>query len=130
MRGEIQNRARAKQLRDFTGLKFGNITPTDIDGYVEFRDKLHVWMEAKLEGEPLLRGQRLALERACDAIAETGRESIVLVLDHSTPPEEDIPFAICRVREYRYCKEWHEPLRPITCREAICAMLDKIGMVL
>lgn len=128
MRGEIKNRDRARQLRDFTGLKFGSITPTDVDGFVEFGDKLYVWMEAKLENESLPDGQRLALERSCDAVAETGRESIVLVLDHNTSPDEDIPFASCPVRAFWYQREWHKPKQVITCRDAIVIMRHKIGL--
>ena len=33
-RGKIRNRECAGQLKDFSGLRFGKITPTDIDGFV------------------------------------------------------------------------------------------------
>lgn len=130
MRGEIQNRERARQLRDFTGLRFGSITPTDIDGFVEFRDRLFVWIEAKLAGVPIEIGQRKALERQCDAIAETGRMAVVLVVEHDTEPTEDIDFASCPVREWRYLGEWRQPLRPIACREAIDRLLDEVHILL
>ena len=32
---------------DFTGLRWGKITPTDIDGFVEIRDKAYVFIEVK-----------------------------------------------------------------------------------
>lgn len=130
MRGEIQNRDRAKQLRDFTGLRFGTITPTDVDGFVEFRDKLFVWIEAKLAGKEVDQGQRMALERVCDAVGETGRLAAVLVVEHDTAPEQDIDFAVCPVRLYRYEGEWREPIRPITCRAAIDVLLDKAHILL
>lgn len=130
MRGEIQNRNRARQLRDFTGLKFGMITPTDIDGFVEFRDKLFVWIEAKLAGTELPQGQRKALERQCDAVSETGRTAVVLVVDHDTRPEEDIDFASCPVREYRLKNRWIEPLAPITCRTAIDKLVIRASIQL
>jgi len=130
MRGQIQNRERARQLRDFTGLQFGSITPTDVDGFVEFRDKLFVWIEAKLGGQSIPSGQRLALERQCDAVSETGRMAVVLVIDHDTSPSEDINFASCLVREYRLEQEWREPLMPITCRAAIEILLTKAGILL
>ena len=38
-RGVIQNRDRKKQIIDFSGLKYGKITPTDIDGLIEYKDK-------------------------------------------------------------------------------------------
>lgn len=129
MRGEIQNRERARQLRDFTGLRFGNITPTDIDGFVEFQDRLFVWMEAKLRDVPLCDGQRLALERLCDAVAATGRTAVVLILEHDTEPAQDIDFASCPVRELRYQHEWREPIRPIKCKEAINVLLNQVGIL-
>ena len=130
MRGEIQNRERAKQLRDFTGLKWGNITPTDIDGFVEFRDKLHVYMEFKVSDTKLQEGQRKALERACDAATTPERQAVALILEHDTPPEQDIDCAACPVREYRYQREWREPVNPITCKEAIDVLLGKVGLIL
>jgi len=130
MRGKIQNRLRARQLRDFTGLRFGNITPTDIDGFVEFRDKLFVWIEAKLNGVPMDLGQRMALERQCDAVGETGRKAAVLVIEHDTSPSDDIDFASCPVREWRYEGEWREPIRPVTCRDAIDILLEKAHILL
>ena len=111
-------------------LRFGNITPTDIDGFVEFRDKLFVWIEAKLSGAPVDFGQRMALERQCDAVGETGRKAVVLVIEHDTSPSDDIDFASCLVREWRYEKEWREPIRPITCRDAIDVLLEKVRIFL
>lgn len=125
-RGQIRNRERAKQLRDFTGLRWGKITPTDIDCYVEFWDRLFVFAEAKGKGLYVPFGQRLALERLCDAVAETGRIAVQLVLDHDTPPEQDVDYGRCLVRAVRYQREWKEPDNPITCREAIDKLL---GMV-
>lgn len=130
MRGEIQCKERARQIRDFTGLRFGTITPTDIDGFIEFRDRLFVWIEAKLEGEALPAGQRLALERNCDAVQESGRMAVVLVVEHDTAATEDIDFASCIVREYRLNGEWHTPIRLIRCRQAIEILLDKAQILL
>jgi hypothetical protein len=131
MRGEIYNRDRARQLRDFTGLQFGKITPTDIDGFVEFRGKLFIFIEIKLEGHELPHGQRKALERACDAIASAGMSAWVLVVEHNTDPQEDIDVASCPVREFRYDAQWGEPIKPpVTCREAISRLLDKEKIVL
>ena len=129
-RGEIHNRKRARQLRDFTGLRWGNITPTDIDGALDFRDIVKVYMEAKVHGEELPEGQRKFLERECDGMAMAGKVAVVLVLDHDTPPEEAIPFATCPVREYRFEGHWQKPMRPIECKAAIDILLDRAGLIL
>ena len=125
MRGEIQHRERARQLRDFSGLRWHNITPTDIDGFVEFRDRLFVFFEAKLKGKDVPQGQRKALERLCDIVSETGRLSAALILEHETMPVEDIDFASCPVCEYRYNGKWNEPIKAITCKAAIDILLDE-----
>ena len=49
-RGKIGNRRRALQIRDFTGLRWGNITPTDIDALIDFGDKVFVFIEVKKKG--------------------------------------------------------------------------------
>lgn len=127
-RGAIHSRERARQLRDFTGLRFGNVTPTDIDGFVEFHDELFVWIEIKLKGHDVPRGQCKALERSCDAVSKAGRMAAVLIVEHDTEPTEDIDVAACSVREWRYLKKWRKPIKLTTCREAIDKLLDKAGI--
>jgi len=127
-RGEIRNRERAKQLRDFTGLRWGKITPTDIDSFTEFDDKLYVWTEAKLRGVKMPYGQRLAFQRLCDAIAETGRIATYLVVEHDGAPGQDIDYAACPVTEFRFEGLWRPPDKLITCRAAIDALRNRAGI--
>ena len=127
-RGAIRNRQRAKQLRDFTGLRWGKITPTDVDGGVEFGDKLFVFMEAKSNGAAMPFGQCLFLQRTCDAIAETGREAIVLILEHGAGPEDDVDYASCLVTEYRYNGVWQKPAQSTTCKVVIDAIRKRAGI--
>ena len=47
MRGAIMHAERAKQLNDFNGLQYGNITPTDIDGVIDYKDRAMVFLEIK-----------------------------------------------------------------------------------
>lgn len=37
-RGKIQNEEFARRIIDFSGMRYGNITPTDIDGVIEYHD--------------------------------------------------------------------------------------------
>ena len=127
IRGKINNPKRAKQLHDFSGLRFKNITPTDIDGFVEFQDKLFVLMEAKAGGAPLPGGQRLAIERLCLAITQSGRTAVALILTHNIPPEQEIDFAKCIVVEYWRDGAWHKG-KGGTCRVAIEYLLKQAGL--
>lgn len=131
MRGKINNRERARQIRDYSGLRFGKITPTDIDGLLDFRNKLFVYIEIKLIGAELPYGQKLALERQCDAARKPGsRKTAVLIIEHDTAPEEDIDAASCPVREYRCNGKWGRPTKPITCLAAVEKLMEWANITL
>jgi len=121
-RGVIRNRAFAQQIRDFSGLRFGNITPTDIDAFIEVADRTFILMESKHGTSPLPLGQRLALERLVDACFEAGKDAILFILTHNT--REDIDYANCQVIKYRYEKVWHDIKEPITAKEACQGFID------
>ena len=55
-RGKIRNREYAQILRDLTGLRWGKITPTDIDSFLDFGNKACVFIESKFKGKPLAVG--------------------------------------------------------------------------
>lgn len=81
-RGRINNRARATQIKDFTGLRWGKITPTDIDGFIDFHNKLFIYIELKYGNATLPNGQRLALERQADAGNKAMIPTYVIVAQH------------------------------------------------
>ena len=106
MRGEIRERQYAQRLRDFTGLRYGKCTPTDIDGFLEFDDRLFVFIEAKFGASPLSYGQRLALGRLCDACHKPpGRVATVLLAGYDYEVT-DVDYAAAEVLEYRWGGAW------------------------
>lgn len=125
-RGVIRNREHAQQLRDFSGLKFHKITPTDIDGFVEFGDRLFVFIEAKYNNATLPYGQKLALQRLCDACHNPPhRYAIVLVAKHETKAG-DVDYANAVVTETRWKGNWRYEFRQdVTVRAAIDSMRVK-----
>jgi hypothetical protein len=107
-RGVIQNRERAKQIIDFSGLKFGKITPTDIDGLIEYQDKAIIFMEYKYSNALMPYGQKLALERLADNSQKAGKQSVVLVCEHDVSDcDSDIIEDKAVVREFYYCRHWY-----------------------
>ena len=105
-RGLINNRARAKQLRDYSGLRFGNITPTDLDGVIEYHNKAYLILELKYEDPELYLGQRLALERITDDL-EYRKPTLCIIASHyQHNPSKDIDAANASVTEYRLKGEW------------------------
>lgn len=121
-RGTFRNREFAKQLKSFAGLKFGNITPTDIDGFMDFGNNVFIFLESKHGVSPLPYGQKLALERLCDACCAAHKKSVVLVAHHNT--SEDIDMAALPVSEYRLDGKWRRPRRDINVRQAIEKLLE------
>ena len=101
---EIRNLTFTRQRADFSGLRFGNIRPTDIDGVIEFENRCCIFMETKHGDANLPIGQRLALERNCDKWGKTG---LVLVMRNTAAnnmPTYNI--ASLPVVEYRHGGKW------------------------
>ena len=121
-RGKIRNREVAKQLRDYSGLRFNKITPTDIDGFLDFGDKLFIFIETKYGDTKLSYGQGLALIRLCDACANEKRESILILARHTTIKENDVDVSKAIVTVIRHKKQWKKQTEINTVRQ----MIDKI----
>lgn len=118
-RGVIRNRAFAAQLRDFSGLRYGKITPTDIDGFMDFGDRLFVFIESKYGGASLPYGQMLAIQRLVDACHNPPRRyAAAIICDHHQAG--DVDFAATTVRTYRWGGVWRKPMQSgVTTRQAI-----------
>jgi len=128
--GKIRFPDRARQIKDYTGLKFErNITPSDIDGAMDFGGELFVFLEYKMTGCQMPGGQRRFLASMCDAI-NTSKDAVVLVAEHNTPIGEEIDCANAAVVEFR-CKwadGWHMVPESMTMnvRSAIERVYDKV----
>lgn len=127
-RGVIRNRDAAKRLRSFASLRYGSITPTDIDVYAEFQDKLFVFTEAKNVGVSMPRGQQLALERLVDRIEKSGAVSCLLVASHDRG-EDDVDVGGALVTKYRFRGKWLFPQEQITVRQAVDKLRELAGLV-
>jgi hypothetical protein len=102
-RGEIRNRQQATQVRDFSGLRYGKITPTDIDGVIEYHNLAYVFIETKFRDAELPFGQRLAIERMVDDLCKR-KPTIGLIASHNS--SGDIDVANTMVMEIRFNKSW------------------------
>jgi hypothetical protein len=120
-RGVIRSIKYARQRADFNGMLFGTITPTDIDGFVEFSDQVFVFIETKHGDAKLPRGQRLALERVCDRVQKSGAQAMVLVLHNNELGNGSATYQIAPlpVTQYRYKGEWFRPRDTINALQAV-----------
>jgi hypothetical protein len=129
-RGVIRNRSRAQQIRDFHGLKWGKITPTDIDCFVDFGKTVMVFVEYKRGNFELSIGQRLALERIVEAINDCGYVNCICIKAvHDTPDtNNDIDAANALVVSiYDKSRKWNELDGSRTVKETIDSFLKDNG---
>ena len=130
MRGKIKHTKRAQQINDFSGLNMGyNITPTDIDGLIEYRNQKYVFFEVKYQQAELPYGQRLALERLVVDTAKSGKKSIAIVCEHDVKyTDEDVDVAIAKVREvYSYrTRKWTMPAKYTTVKQLIQMFIEMV----
>jgi hypothetical protein len=121
----IRNREYGAQVRDFSGLCIGTITPTDVDMLIEYHGRYFIFAETKYGDMDLPFGQRLALERLCDATEGGNRPSILFVTSHHAGTDMDIDMAHTIVTEYRYRGEWRTPPEIITLNDAVASFIKK-----
>lgn len=117
-RGKIYNADRARQLRDFSTLRYGSITPSDIDAIIDFGNRAFVIIETKVAGTAVPRGQRLLLERMAKHLGAGSAAAVVLVAEHNTSPAQVIDVGNCRVVEV-YTGAWRAANGNNTVRQAI-----------
>ncbi len=131
-RGAIRDRGIAAQLRNFKGLRWGNITPTDIDGIVEFRDKAYVIFELKYGVAEVPYGQRLAIDRMCTDLEKANKKVLGMIARHSTPAPGDIDAAsacVVEIWDRKVDTHWRPPVKPLTVLEAINTFLQHNGIL-
>lgn len=118
-RGKIRNPDAARRLRDFSGLRYGRITPTDIDLFLEFGDAhKYIIGEGKAHGAELPFGQQLALERMADDL-NSSRPTLLIIVDISDDMPDMIPYHLTVVRKSRENGEWNNRYVGMTTRQAI-----------
>ena len=68
MRDKIHSPEGAKQLVLFEGMaRRWGLSPTDIDGFVEYDGRLFIYFEAKKIGADMLKGQRTSFQHICES---------------------------------------------------------------
>ena len=107
-RGTIQNRERAKQIINFSGIRYGNITPTDVDCFFEKENKIFVFYEYKLAGVKMPRGQELALMRVVDGLNQAGKTAVLFLCRHEEyDANKDIVGARAIVEKLYWNGSWY-----------------------
>ena len=118
-RGDMRNRD--KQIISYRDLRWGKITPTDLDGFIDFGNKAFIYLEYKYKDTKIPFGQELALTRQVDAVS---KPCILIHASHEHPPEEDIDGANAKVVRVYYKGKWYDS-KSRTVKEAIDRFLEK-----
>lgn len=107
-RGKIQYRDRARQIIDFSNLRYGNITPTDIDGLIEYHDKAVLFLEYKYLDAEMPRGQKIAYERIVNDIQRNkDKDCALFVCSHDVHDcNQDIDASKAVVMKIYWHGEW------------------------
>lgn len=128
-RGKIRNKGHSDIIVDYSGVRYDKVTPMDIDGFMEFADKQFVFLELKYKDDTMKRGQELALTRLVDAIAESGREAMLIIAVHDVcaADNKEIDAANCKVTRVRVGgKGWRTLSSTYTVKQAIDKFLGII----
>jgi hypothetical protein len=124
-RGKIEYRERARQIIDFSGLRYGNITPTDVDGCIEYQNKCILFLEYKYDDAKMPRGQELAFERIVDDIQNGGKECALMVCSHNVQNcEKDIDAATAKVVRLYWHGRWYDYQEKKTVKERVDNYLE------
>ena len=109
-RGDIKHRYRAKQINSFAGLiRRRNITPTDIDGIIDYGGKAFIILEGKYGDAELPKGQKMALENLANTILEAKKKSLVIVYRHYVHNvNDDINVSKQLVSDIYFKRKWFE----------------------
>jgi len=91
MRGKIVHRNRKRQLLDMSGLRFGKITPSDLDACIEYRRRAWVFIEFKKDGGLPAAGQLRMLQELASDMHAAGKQVAVILGAHGIDdPEVDV----------------------------------------
>jgi hypothetical protein len=109
-RGDIKDVNRYKQLISYAGLeRRRKITPTDIDGLIDYNGNSFIYMEGKMTGKAIDYGQKKALQNLIDSHEKAGNPSIAIIFRHDEPPDQKIIAKDKLISEIYYKGEWRPP---------------------
>ena len=89
--GTIKFRDRIKQIISFIGIvRRRGVRPMDIDGFIDYKGNSFVYIEEKLDGIDIEKGQKEALEHVVNSHTTAGNVSCAVLFKHNTPKNEDV----------------------------------------
>ena len=94
----INSERNMSQLLDFDGAVIGkNLSFTDIDAVMEYKNKAYVIVEVKHKQGGMSKGQQIALARMAHDLGAI-KPTLLILAEHETPVDENVLLKDCRVR--------------------------------
>jgi len=125
-KGVIQNQKGFEQKIVWPELRWARATPTDIDIFLEFSNKLWVFGEVKRDGARFGGGQELCYVRTVDALNKADKQAYYLRIVHSVSGYEPIHTAECIVVAI-YNGTWNQELN-LPVKQVIDGFLIQHGL--
>ena len=126
--GVFHSLPRAKQLIEFSGLRFGTITPTDLDGLIDYHNNAFAFFEIKSEGQQMPFGQALAFTRIVTHLERAGLKAALFVAEHcERDPDRQINAARCLVQRVFTRGVWTDVDGERPLREVIDEFFASVG---
>lgn len=129
-RGEIYNVERKQQINDFSNMLYGTITPTDIDGLIEYKNLAYIFFEVKYKDTELPLGQKIALERLIIDLNKANKPSICIIAMHFVSDVKvKIDVSTCIVRKiFDMNFRWRDP-KYKTVKKTIEKFIDYVEIL-
>lgn len=107
VRGSIKFLKKYKQLISFEGMeRMRKITPTDIDGMIDYNGNSFVYFEFKTTGKTMDYGQKLAIEHIINSHQQAGNMACAVLIYHDCTENEIIMAKDKIIDSVFYNKHW------------------------
>lgn len=124
-RGEVYSEELFEQKLLFSGMTYHrNISPTDIDLFLEFNGNLFIYGECKRSPAKLTTGQEKALTHLVNSHIKAGNMAIALFFQHEVNAPEPVYIKDLPVISYYFNSHWQRPNEKLTVHELINKVIN------
>lgn len=115
--GKVLNRERHSQCLDASGLEREGMTPTDVDGVLDYHGRAWLIIEIKYNSEPIPVGQQICFDRMAKAFSKTAPTLFIIADHYIEDTKQDVMVDQAAVREWSTGGRWTACEEQITVGE-------------
>lgn len=127
MAHHIRDKVHNNQYVDFSGLKFGRVRPSDIDGFMIFNNLTIIFEFKHVNTHGISAGQQRILKTMCDRMHSDKAHAIVIYATHSNDAYmSDLDAGNAIVQSWYFGNsEWRKAKSRVTAREFVAWLMRK-----